>query len=1241
MAIIAGRRKAQSVVFPTQGDGAMMWKATAVHPLQPMQNVHQRLVRDALGSMTAVDLRDEDKRQAAETAVLERYFVADSVEPALYGEAKNAPPVYVDQDLDVAKQKLKKLVALAAAAVAHAPPADPVPGFQTELNAVVAALETVRAHFTRAEPVLPDNVVRVVPPTLIAIDTVVAAEKAKIAGLTTAAGVDTMAKKLAKDAAKAYDEVLIGFCSIQMMHNIEPFYLFRLMVKFRIDSNNVLLPRIRKEVSGELTGLLNNAQQWTFDWLSAQIKDLDAALKVIDPGAKNLLFFLKGGRALKYLEGDAFAGENDWDTQVVINPELPLDEWYEMLRKVHNVVIAKLKFYKLGFYQLVHQYSAAFHVDLNTPLSVATLPAAVAVPADPAYKMNCKAELIDIGIPRCDTVEAFEQWVQMKGKIETMEGVPLPGFIYYINEYVLMIREAFAETSISIGKTPKRTARLFGILGIDDIAEVATAERGRIPAAAVPKALAAIGTLAADTSKRVFTVLVRQFATGYDLANDPGFAAAFDGVVHAEKGNMATKASYPAALTDAITADKRKADTKWIDADHQPLCDVIGFGNYLSQQCEAHLKARSAFFLKQRKVIGGLIKAVYTASVVNPDEELQIQLAVTGNFAAFLHAHYLGKLTDDPDETSTAKRLGYDAMQDSIIKAFHDKVGLVDVIDVTIYCWKKEYLPDVVLEAVVLPHLHAYAANPKTPLFDIQPGPEGSGSVYVFWPQAEALAPFNYKPVVVRFTVDRHPARWPQLSFIWGYPVLGMRDLINDFHRRCAHVDEFGAQQRLKKTSAALVEMMTHYEYPVSGGHAADAGAPATVLAMPPDRAVATNATIAAITAGTCHHLMISSVQQANGDAGVYPVAMAADRQHLVTLPKPAKASDIKGTLTIAADVSKNRTLDLLVVNQGHGDLNDFAGWSSATLKANVVDPLVAAGVKASTIVLDTCLSASLVSAFAPLCADGGKIYCTAYSTTGLIVTPDVWTSIDGELTARDVPAIRAKLVARMTWLSRDATAFVNVPALQVPGAPGSIYASDVVGTRAGARDRISIVRYLPQIAAALDMDDDALPAAYWPALNEVKGLPLLGDAETWVLGSLTPTARMFGFPQLDGVKREFRKRVVDILTNPTYGISLAPGTLTDKSNVGRDSVWTELASRLRTVLHGVAGFAICPTCFAAYDPATKKLDVDSLLTADLPPRNKKFVDAIFPNSSAELAPMRAALAKDSITLDPKANYLQ
>jgi hypothetical protein len=32
---------------------------------------------------------------------------------------------------------------------------------------------------------------------------------------------------------------------------------------------------------------------------------------------------------------------------------------------------------------------------------------------------------------------------------------------------------------------------------------------------------------------------------------------------------------------------------------------------------------------------------------------------------------------------------------------------------------------------------------------------------------------------------------------------------------------------------------------------------------------------------------------------------------------------------------------------------------------------------------------------------------------------------------------------------------------------------------------------------------------------------------------------------------------------------------------------------------------------------------------------------AIFPNSSAELAPMRAALAKDAITLDPKANYLQ
>src|SRR6185503_20131251 len=515
-----------------------------------------------------------------------------------------------------------------------------------------------------------------------------------------------------------------------------------------------------KEVSGDLTGLLNNNQRWIFDWLASCMDNLNTELTAID--SDNLLFFVKGGRALKYLEGDAFAGENDWDTQVVINPELPLGQWYELLRKVHNVVLARLKSYKLGFYQLMHQHSADFHQSIAGKL--VGLNAAVPAPPDAAFSASCKAELIDIGIPRVDTVEAFEQWVQMKGKIQVSGGVPIPGFIYYINEYVLMIREAFAGTSISVGKTPKRTMRLHGIVNVDAIAAVAKAEKDRIPSAAIPKAVAAIDTLATDPGKRVFTVLVRQFATGYDFAHDPGFATAFDGLVDAEKGNMATEAAYPDLLKTAIDDEKGKGQAAaWRDDVCKPLCDIIGFGNYLSQQCEAHVTARSTFLLKQRKTIGALIKAIYTASVVNPDEELQIQMAVTGNFAAFLHAHYLGRLTASVDESAESAKAGsYDKLDDAIIKAFHDKIGVVDLIEVTLYCWAKDSDPATVLEAIVKPHLDAYIANPRTPQFDVQPG--DPGTIYVFWPQAESLDPFKYKPVVVKFTVEKHPARWPQLS---------------------------------------------------------------------------------------------------------------------------------------------------------------------------------------------------------------------------------------------------------------------------------------------------------------------------------------------------------------------------------------------------------------------------------------------------------------------------------------------
>ncbi|HEX6519710.1 MAG TPA: hypothetical protein VF070_06790 [Streptosporangiaceae bacterium] len=71
-----------------------------------------------------------------------------------------------------------------------------------------------------------------------------------------------------------------------------------------------------------------------------------------------------------------------------------------------------------------------------------------------------RAELLDISVPRDDSLETAEQWAHVRDHIKTDgQGIPLPDGSYFLDEYVLMFREVLDKSSSSVHKLTKRLKR--------------------------------------------------------------------------------------------------------------------------------------------------------------------------------------------------------------------------------------------------------------------------------------------------------------------------------------------------------------------------------------------------------------------------------------------------------------------------------------------------------------------------------------------------------------------------------------------------------------------------------------------------------------------------------------------------------------------------------------------------------------------------------------------------------------
>lgn len=578
---------------------------------------------------------------------------------------------------------------------------------------------------------------------------------------------------------EAVVETADDMSAVRMNHLIDKFYLFRLLVPYRVSSENDISEELRAELSGNLTKLLHSRDRaqmgWLSTWLTAKLAELGKIVNSVNsPSKKRVIFFLKGGRALNYFLRTPENGENDWDTQVVINPHLPVSEWYETLGKVHDLILSALSRFKAEFSQLVRSNAEAFGRYLDS------VPGVFARVVDEVNEndaqdragqennVNCKAELIDIGIPRRDSASALEEWSHLSAPGALLEsgGVIFPHREYYRNEYLMMIRDCFLPSE-DVRKAPKRVTR-FGLVLASAHAGPSPKEQKQLDA--LPQTKAAIARLDSNARQELFgEAIVPQFVEAYNLLQDPGLATHVDQL-------CASSIDDPRALDPRLAAV--------LDAAQGALARDVGVAHVISTRMTEHWAARDAFFEQNaelfRDVLGGLYGETRRAL-----GKVGAQFAVAGSFAARLQAKHLRRPVQ----------------------------GLEPVRRVLV---KLQCLPGASADAVLAPVREALQklvkSEPRLSMVDASE--EGRASLLVYWNQDVTLGAFTYRPLVMKIRVaEQKGAQLPVLSALNGLPVLDLRYVAADYLRKTAKIDERGARGILQAATTGVAELLSNFDF--------------------------------------------------------------------------------------------------------------------------------------------------------------------------------------------------------------------------------------------------------------------------------------------------------------------------------------------------------------------------------------------------------------------------------------------
>jgi hypothetical protein len=565
--------------------------------------------------------------------------------------------------------------------------------------------------------------------------------------------------------------------AVKMNHLIDSFYLFRLLVNYRVEANEEISDDLRAELSGELTKLLHNGDRtkmkWLVDWLAKKISELGAKSNALNTsGNQRVIFFLKGGRALNYFLGTPEKGENDWDTQVVINPNLPAEEWYACLAEVHDALLLALKTFKTEFTQLVKQNAPSFSTYLEGvgPQEVddEEVDEHEAGDAESLKEhANCKAELIDIGLPRRDSPSALEEWAHLSapGALLQSDGVIYPHREYYLNEYLMMVREAFV--SDEVRKAPKRITRLGLILQSDRGREEQSAVQLR-RLAAVPATARKIADLGNKGKQELYNLITAQFVEAYNLHQDTELALNFD-------NECVEMISNPPALPAKLDV--------LLDASQKEIASIVGVAHQLSTRMDEHWASRNQFFEDRLPFFTEFVQTL--SRLNNPGlQGVNAQFAVAGSYATRLQANHLRIQVD-----------GLEPIRRILIK---------------LQCTRGSSLADVM--NAVRAGIRKEAEARKLRVVEVsEPNKQ---VLLLYWNEKVSIGRFTYAPLVMKVRVaEQKGKQLPVLSSIDGIPVLDLRYLVADYLKKTSKIDERGARRVLASATAAVSEMLSKFDF--------------------------------------------------------------------------------------------------------------------------------------------------------------------------------------------------------------------------------------------------------------------------------------------------------------------------------------------------------------------------------------------------------------------------------------------
>ncbi|MFV8752750.1 hypothetical protein ACNOYE_19550 [Nannocystaceae bacterium ST9] len=824
LADLAGREKPWKLRFVRQEDRASAWRAFAIHPMQLTETFYQRRVLDALEAV-----RDEadDAKRKAESEALSLVFQLSSQPPSLVSSEIRGefPREQVERALDALRSVSSQLAQ--ARAYGTAPPDTLAAELQQIRQALLVALALAFTSDIREFLALP--------------------EVGDCLQRLYAVGGDR-AQEIERLHAAASDiaSILAGVASVQVSTTIDSFYLFRLLIRHRVSAEVPIDDDISNEASGVVTGLLHNgpAMAWLGDWLFDKLCDLSATIGLAAPG-NDVIFFLKGGRAM---QDDPRAGQNDWDTQLVINPYLPPDDWYRLFARLHDLITYKLTQYKNELYVLLARQRRALEglvaglqagpelpdrlaiepdqggrllalppiLELDLPI-VPIDPLALALADPDTHEGAAKAELIDVGVPRRESPEAFEQWSLVRprliprrrpeGEVDPLalvlrggdalalvrgEGgdpracVMAPSGLFFALDFILVLREVFTGESRSAAKSPKRVKRLYDLLG-----KPATLNEieGELLLIAGPLARLANETWQqardAPDGGRAAAILVlflRQLVRAYDLLEDYEFAR--------------TIADLLTRVWPLRNRKRLPPEMASLAGGEAELARCVGTVQDVGKALTEVVRARAAALQNNaelRQLVAGIHAAV---------RQQQLPMAVVGSAAVTLHAistHYARPERLEPVYRVDLKLFvppgtAQDSVRDRIVGQLHLPNSLrvetpTDSPPGTALFFSRALPPRP-------PNNPLAIANDEVQRLD-------QGQLVVD----------DYRPLVLRLTTEIGD-RAPITTTIDQLPVLSLRDLLADYTREAGEVDEFSAQAGLRSTLAAIREMLTSFDPP-------------------------------------------------------------------------------------------------------------------------------------------------------------------------------------------------------------------------------------------------------------------------------------------------------------------------------------------------------------------------------------------------------------------------------------------